>query len=137
MLRSLAWIGAAVATMALIMAVLIASRSTTGDGFYAPTEAMCRAGPIAVDRSLDRPQVGRAVNIQKIAFDNRYPSRLIIDNSEICFVTPAGRRSHSLKCSYGGDSQDDRRYGSVFWRSGNIFVDGREFKYCGPVTRPE
>lgn len=136
MWRSLAWIGAAAATMAAIMMVLIASRSRTGDAFYAPTEALCRTGPITVDRSLDRPQVGRAVNIQKIAFDNRTPSRLIIDNSEICFVIASGRH-RSLKCSYGGDSQESWRYGSVFWRNGNIFVDGREFRYCGPVTPPE
>lgn len=135
MWRSLAWIGAAVATMAAIMTVLIASRSRMGDGFYAPTEALCRTGPIAVDHSLDRPQVGRAVNIQKIARDNRYPSRLIIDNSEVCFVAKRGR-SRSLTCSYGGNSGESWTYGHVFWRNGAIFIDGREFRYCGPVTPP-
>lgn len=135
MRRSLAWIGAAVATMVVIMTVLILSRPDTGDGFYAPTEAMCREGPIAVDRSLDRAWVGRAVNIQKIAFDNRYPSRLIIDNSEVCTMVKRGR-GRSLSCSRGGSSGETWTYGSVFWRSGKIFIEGREFRYCGPVTPP-
>jgi len=134
MWRSLGWIGAAAATMAVIMTVLMLFGGRLGlkDGFYAPTEALCRTGPTAIDRSLIRPWVGRAANVQKVAYDRKHPARLIIDNSEVCFLVRGRKRPDYLRCAHGGGADEEWRY-TYFDRGGAIYLDRREFKYCGPV----
>lgn len=122
------------ATAALLILAMIYGHGGLAEGFYAPTDALCQTGPTAVDRSLDRPQVSRAVNAQKISIDSRYPNRLIIDNAEICFVRSRSRRSVYLSCSYGEGTQEAWRYG-YHVTNGVIYLDQRPFRYCGPIDR--
>jgi len=134
--------GAALRLLGLVLAmaavgiflgwVMSHHRPDLADGFYAPTEALCRTGSTAVDRGLDRPQVGRAANAQKVAFDSRYPGRLIIDNSEICYIVSDRSAPIYVKCSYGGDAKSTWRYG-YHENKGVIYLDQRAFKYCGPI----
>ena len=137
MRRSWAWIGAAAANMAVIMTVLMLFGGRLGlkDGFYAPTEDLCRTGPAAIDRSLIRPWVGRAANVQKVAYNETHPARLIIDNAEVCFLVRGHKRPDFMRCSHGGGTDEEWRY-MYFDRGGAIYLDGRAFKYCGPIPGP-
>ncbi|KGM34759.1 hypothetical protein [Inquilinus limosus] len=137
MRRSLAWIGAAAAMAALLtLLALFGGRLHLRDGFYAPTEALCRTGPTAIDRSLIRPWVGRAANVQKLAYSGAYPDRLIIDNSEVCFLVSRQKQGKHLECSYGGNAEEGWRY-TYSESGGAIFLDRREFRYCGPIPGAE
>src|SRR5262245_12823094 len=109
-----------------IVAVVVGGEPRLKDGFYAPTEALCRTGPTVIDRSLIRPWVGRAANVQKVAYSRKYPGRLIIDNSEVCFLVRRHKHIDYLRCSHGGGVDEAWRY-TYFDRNGAIYLDGRAF----------
>jgi hypothetical protein len=113
----------------LVLGLTIGEQAELRDGFYARPEALCRTGPTAIDPSLIKSWSARPAKVQKVEYDSRYPDRLIVDASETCRIM-RGRQAH-LHCPRRGDEEEwEARYTA---RSGSIYINHREFKYCGPV----
>jgi hypothetical protein len=120
----------------LVLALMIGEQPELKDGFYARPEALCRTGPTFLDPSLIKSWSARPAKIQKVEYDSRHPDRLIVDASETCRIV-TGKRPR-IDCPGRGDEEDwEARYAA---RSGSIYINYREFKYCGPmpaVTPPQ
>lgn len=118
-----------VAAVVLVLGLTLGTQPDLKDGFYARPEALCRTGPAALDPSLIKSWSARPAKIQKVEYDSRQPDRLIVDAAEICRIT-RGRHAQ-LRCPRRGDEKEWEA--GYVARGGSIYINHREFKYCGPI----
>ncbi|WP_342235820.1 hypothetical protein [Inquilinus sp. OTU3971] len=116
----------------LVLAFTIGAQPELKDGFYARPETLCRTGPTVLDPSLIKSWSARPAKVQKVEYDSRHPDRLIVDASETGRI--AGGRRTNIDCPGRGDEEAwEARYVA---RNGSIYINRREFKYCGPIPDP-
>ncbi|HEY9348408.1 MAG TPA: hypothetical protein VIQ53_23975 [Inquilinus sp.] len=118
-----------VAAGLLVLGLTIGEQPELKDGFYARPEALCHTGPTALDPSLIKSWSARPAKIQKVEYDSRHQDRLIVDASETCRIT-RGRNAQIHCPGDGGEEEWEAGYAA---RSGSIYINRREFKYCGPI----
>ncbi|WP_395681641.1 hypothetical protein [Inquilinus sp.] len=113
----------------LVLAFTLGEPANLKDGFYARPEALCRTGPAAIDPSLIKSWSARPAKIQKVEYDSRHPDRLIVDASETCRISRG--RNAQIHCP--GDEDDEAWDAGYVAKSGSIYINRREFRYCGPI----